>query len=454
MVRSTAVNRPMICTAIASLALLLSACQQEPPPSPSPYGNPKPASSQDSGSSRQQNRSKVSKVALAGPWKTVDADFLYTCALKDPGSFWCWGLNASGKLGDGTTTNRNLPTQVGSDTDWVAFSMADHLTCGVKQDQSLWCWGSQTNTRPAGNTIHTATNTTPVLEKVQTQFPPGLVPAETPGRPIKDVGLGDAHTCVLTDTAQILCIGDEPKVGSPRPLIGFDGWRPIAASLLPANTRFKDLSVGSKHSCGVTESDTAYCWGQNPRGQVGSGTHADAVPVPTPLDLEGLPGSPKIRQLAAGTFHTCALFEDNILACWGGNDGGCLGTGDANDRNRPAPMVLTPNLATVRWTQVDGGYHSTCALTDAGDIYCWGSNYCPPARSNAPAQGNTPQACGPEPMSGPSIDGKPAYSQLANGCSHACALNIQGDLYCWGSGSSGELGSGPLASPESPPGAP
>lgn len=50
------------------------------------------------------------------------------------------GYNAQGQLGDATTTNRNLPTQVYFGGYWVAVSAGYSHTCAIRSDLSLWCW--------------------------------------------------------------------------------------------------------------------------------------------------------------------------------------------------------------------------------------------------------------------------------------------------------------------------
>ena len=64
----------------------------------------------------------------------------HTCALTDAGEAYCWGLNDRGQLGDGTTTNRLLPTAVGGGTRFTALELGDYSTCGMRGD-SVWCWG-------------------------------------------------------------------------------------------------------------------------------------------------------------------------------------------------------------------------------------------------------------------------------------------------------------------------
>ena len=61
--------------------------------------------------------------------------------IKEDGSLWGWGNNASGQIGDGTTIDRDTPVQVGTDIDWENVAVGDHRTVAVKTDGSVWSWG-------------------------------------------------------------------------------------------------------------------------------------------------------------------------------------------------------------------------------------------------------------------------------------------------------------------------
>jgi YD repeat-containing protein len=78
-------------------------------------------------------------------WASVAAGQWHTVAVKTDGTLWAWGNNSYGQLGDGTTTQRHAPVQVGIDTNWasVAGSVAAGYghTVATKTDGTLWAWG-------------------------------------------------------------------------------------------------------------------------------------------------------------------------------------------------------------------------------------------------------------------------------------------------------------------------
>ena len=79
-------------------------------------------------------------------WSDVTVGIGVTCGIREDSTLWCWGSNSFGMLGDGTTTDRLIPTLVGEDTNnstgWKSVAPGSDHSCAIKEDHSAWCWGA------------------------------------------------------------------------------------------------------------------------------------------------------------------------------------------------------------------------------------------------------------------------------------------------------------------------
>jgi hypothetical protein len=89
----------------------------------------------------QTDRNTPTQVGTNADWSTIALGYSHSCGRKDNGTLWCWGYNKYGQLGLGDQTDRNTPTQVGTDADWSAIALGDNHSCGIKDNGTLWCWG-------------------------------------------------------------------------------------------------------------------------------------------------------------------------------------------------------------------------------------------------------------------------------------------------------------------------
>src|SRR5207253_870382 len=81
-------------------------------------------------------------------------------------------------------------------------------------------------------------------------------------------------------------------------------------------------------------------------------------------------------QVSAGTYHTCAVTVAGRAYCWGNNGDGQLGDGTSGiSRRAPVPVDTTTGLTTTNVASISAGYAHTCAVTIAGQAYCWGANW-------------------------------------------------------------------------------
>ncbi|HEU5220357.1 MAG TPA: hypothetical protein VFU23_16975, partial [Gemmatimonadales bacterium] len=65
----------------------------------------------------------------------------HSCGVTAAGAVYCWGRNSHGELGDGTTTEHNVPTLVSGSLVFRSVSAGDQHTCGVTTTNLTYCWG-------------------------------------------------------------------------------------------------------------------------------------------------------------------------------------------------------------------------------------------------------------------------------------------------------------------------
>lgn len=287
--------------------------------------------------------------ALPLQFSSVSVGGAHTCALVATSAF-CWGENADGRVGDQTTIDRVLPTQVvlgGASLTVVSAGASE--TCAVENYQPddsfppmerLLCWGGAT----VGG-----------------------------GEYLQDVDVGGDHGCYLfidlecSGENQAGQLGDGSTTSTNDPVL-------VLPAMVPT-----DFSVGADHTCALSSSGTISCWGSNQWGQLGGTTNqacavaGDLYLVPTipcsrsPVDVGS---SVQFDQVTAGFGFTCALSVAYEAFCWGRNDRGQLGV----DSTQASLATPTPVAGGHLFTDIDAGFAHACGVTVDKALYCWGAN--------------------------------------------------------------------------------
>jgi len=234
------------------------------------------------------------------------------------------------------------------------------------------------------------------------------------------VSAGYAHTCALTASGNAACWGEnlDGRLGDGT---GTDSLIPVAVALTPGSVAA--VSAGLNHSCALKSTSGTKCWGQNDRGQLGNG---DNAPSFSPIDVLGL--STGLASIVAGGLRTCAVMDDGGLTCWGLNEQGELGTGILGNSN--VPVEVYPAGSGVVSVSVGLG-SMTWALLDPGGVWFWsddgtGTNYSSLPRLVPEMTSNV--------------------TMIATGFAHGCAVMEDTEAaWCWGRNQNGQLGNGTTA---------
>jgi alpha-tubulin suppressor-like RCC1 family protein len=268
----------------------------------------------------------------------------HTCAVLGDGGARCWGLNESGQLGNGNTSNQLTPVAPVGLASVTQLAAGEAHTCALRSDRTVRCWGS--NSRGQLGTVGTGSTTPVAVAGISTAV---------------SLATGSYHTCVVLQDGTGRCWGynQEGELG--------DGTTtnrtfPVTVTGLAGAS---DITAGDYHTCARLTTGAARCWGINSQGGLGDNSTDNRL---TPVTVSGLSNA---TTLEAGGYHTCAILHDSTGRCWGSNT-----FGEVGNQQTFADDVLTPVTVTDLAGQQDlalGQYHS-CYLLSTGSIRCVGDN--------------------------------------------------------------------------------
>ncbi len=248
------------------------------------------------------------------------------------------------------------------------------------------------------------------------------------------LGIGLKNICALTSDEAAYCWGDNlfGQMGDGAGGNSFPVTEPKPAA---GALRFASLAVGASHVCGLTAAGKAYCWGQNDEGQLGVGD----APLYQSFEPLAVAGDITFAQLSGGDKYTCGVSTTGEGYCWGtGGGGGVLGNGI----DRGLRTVPTRVAGTVQFKSIVAGEQHTCGLAVSGKAYCWGINF-------GGALGGGSASLYDE-LAPAAVATDVAFTQIAAGSRFTCALATTGQVYCWGTGDRGRLGRGDQADSGTP----
>eukprot|EP00931_Biecheleriopsis_adriatica_P040733 TRINITY_DN23337_c0_g1_i1.p1 TRINITY_DN23337_c0_g1~~TRINITY_DN23337_c0_g1_i1.p1 ORF type:complete len:4853 (-),score=966.29 TRINITY_DN23337_c0_g1_i1:13-14571(-) len=201
-------------------------------------------------------------------FKAMSLGKAYTCGITDMRELLCWGYSDEGAL--------NVPAGY----EWLQISAATDTNCGLTSLNDIICWGQQGYNKK-------------------------VVPyTDNPDIKWEAVSCGDRHCCgMLTEDSQrilkvrqednIVCWGDNTfrQRGVPGKAQGRNG----------LEERFKQVSAGFLHTCGLTDAGTSWCWGRVSQYDLNFNTPKNG------------------SFLSTGGIHACVILSNQKVRCWGGN---------------------------------------------------------------------------------------------------------------------------------------
>ena len=350
----------------------------------------------------------VDVIGLPNGIGAISATGSHACALTSSGGVKCWGRNYNGILGDGTNTDSSTPVDVIGLTSGVsAISAGGNNSCALTSGGGVKCWGWNDYGQIGNGTNNTYSNT----------------PVDVSGlfSGLSTISVGSQHACTLTNGGGVKCWGrnGEGQLGD-----GTTPYRNTPADVSGLTSGVSAIAAGGYQTCALADGGSK-CWGSNGYGQLGDGTYTNRH---TPVDVIGLTSG--VSAIATGLGHTCALTSGGGVKCWGLNAFGERGDGTNNTySNTPVDVIgLTSGVSAI-----SAGDNTTCALTFAGSVKCWGRNNLGQLGNGTTTDSNTPV----------DVSGLTSgVSAISAGGDHTCALTSGGGVKCWGNNLGGGLGDG------------
>lgn len=352
-------------------------------------------------------------------FQSVDAGGAHSCGIVEDGVAYCWGNNDFGQLGTGGYVSYGIPKKVAQgDLQFSYISAGLTSSCALTVDREVYCWGYNQYGQVGDGTVDQIRITNPTKVVGDHHF--------------TTVSGGGAHACGLVDDGQVWCWGLAGPGLLGNGASGDSTWSAVPDSVLTAEL-FSVISAGTSHTCGLTVTGVAYCWGENLRGQLGDGTNEDAaVPVQ-------VAGGILFQDIDTGADHTCALDTEGKAYCWGNGFYGQVGnTGQVSS---DTPLLVSGGHT---FQAITAGARYTCAIDTASVAYCWGFN-----EDGRLGDGTQSQRGQPTAVSG-DLNFETVSAGEGSPNTATCGFTLGGLVYCWGHGLYGQLGIGSVTSSNAP----
>jgi alpha-tubulin suppressor-like RCC1 family protein len=272
----------------------------------------------------------------------------HTLAIKTTGTLWSWGGNSYGQLGQGNTTSRSSPVQIGTDTNWAFCKAGLRSSLAVKTNGTLWSWGRNTlgelglgNATNRSSPVQIGTNTDwlTTTDNISPNY--------------------SSSFAVLNSSNNIFVFGYNLQ-GQ----LGVSQNAAVSPVQIGSDTNWSSFDAGNNISAAVKTTGTLWAWGQNSYGQLGlRDTTNRSSPVQVGTDTNW-------SSVRCGYNFTVGLKTTGTLWSWGRNNIGQLGLSNTGT-NRSSPVQIGTD---TDWSLIFTRRYISKAIKTNGTLWAWGNN--------------------------------------------------------------------------------
>jgi alpha-tubulin suppressor-like RCC1 family protein len=329
----------------------------------------------------------------------------HSCALRDSGEVWCWGRNDYLQLGNATTTGTQW-TPLKADVESAKqIDAGQSRTCAITTAKNaLTCWGAlpllQGTSGPdssgftdigvlsptffrgmaIGGSANCWLNTAAAHcwgyntnDALSTSVPINAgrsyaMQVNTPFSEPKQIDVGARVTCVVSEGGHVSCWGGEANPNLR--VIEKANGSPLSGVTAVSVSLAENATSPADSACALTDSGNIWCWGTNSQGELGNPalTDSSSLGAVQVTDSTGAPAE-NVVEVAVGAYHACARLDSGLVVCWGRTD--LLGSGRAGSAIRRSPVEVKDLTDAI---EIKAGTLHTCARRRTGQVVCWGSN--------------------------------------------------------------------------------
>lgn len=368
-----------------------------------------------------ETKTGVASRVIVIKYRSIAAGSMHACDIASGGFVWCWGQNGKeGRIGSATLADNAMSTTpiLVPNTGYTALRFTQ-----------LSSFGTHTCGVTADNRAYCWGNNGWGQIGATASNTPSFTPVSVSSTiAFKQVSVGSDHTCGVATDGRAYCWGH-------------NDWREFAANAPGSSTTpvavvaemvFSSISAGSGFTCGVATTGSAYCWGQSGWGQIGDASkisYGNTFSM-TPVSVAAAGGFSAID--GANDF-SCGLSASSKVLCWGSN-GGRLGNGGTTETSTPVQIA-----SALQFKSVSAGNGYGCGVASDATLWCWGNNDHGQLGVASPAVATSPVRA-----AGSMLVAEVAAAGVSMGFgNHTCAIAADRlTTYCFGRNEFGQLGNG------------